>query len=610
MTQRTLPTRSEIPKAHTWDTESVFASPEAWSAEYDRVLASLPDVEEFKGHLGDGPDQLADFLAAAEAVLRSLSHILVYATMHSAVDTGDQAALARTDRARSLTARVGAALAFAEPEMLAVGVDRLKRWAREDARLAVYEHHFDRLGRRAPHVRSSEVEEVLSLAGEPLQSAAAIHGILANGELGFAPATGADGDQYEVAQGTYADLLGSADREVRRTAWEHYADAHLALGGTMAACLATGVKRDVFYARARRYRSSLEAALEPNFIPVEVFHGMLEEFRANLGTWHKYWRLRKRALGLGQLHVYDTRAPLTTARQDVEYERAIDWISEGLAPMGEEYVSALRRGALEERWVDIYPNRGKRMGAFSMGAPGTRPFIFISYNRNLFSLSTLAHELGHSMHSYYARSRQPFVYANYGLFVAEVASNFHQALVRAHLLERDTDPDFQVAVIEEAMANFHRYFLIMPSLARFELGVHEQVESGQALGADAMTQRMYELLEEAYGGEVTYRDDADRRRSGSTWMQFHTHLYSNFYVYQYATGIAGAHWLADRVLRGEPHAADDYLAFISAGSSMYPLDALRVAGVDMTSTEPVRKAFAVMAEYVDRLERLLDARDR
>ena len=608
MTQRTLPPRSEIPRAQTWDAESVFASPEAWSAEYERILAGLPDLEEFKGHLGDGPDQLADFMAAAEGALRSLSHILVYATMHSAVDSGDQVALARTDRARSLAARVSAALAFAEPELLAIGVDRLKGWARENPRLTIYEHHFDRLGRRAQHVRSSEVEEVLSLAGEPLQSAASIHGILANGELAFAPASGGDGDQYEVAQGTYADLLGSSDREVRRTAWESYGDAHLALGGTMAACLATGVKRDVFYARARRYRSSLEAALEPNFIPVDVFHAMLDEFRANLGTWHRYWRLRREALGLDRLHVYDTRAPLAGDRHAVEYEQAIDWISEGLAPLGDEYVAAMRRGALEERWVDIYPNRGKRMGAFSMGAPGTRPFIFISYNRNLFSLSTLAHELGHSMHSYYARGRQPFVYANYGLFVAEVASNFHQALVRAHLLERDADPEFQVAVIEEAMANFHRYFLVMPSLARFELAVHEQVERGEALAADAMTQRMYELLEEAYGGEVTYRDDADRRRSGSTWMQFHTHLYSNFYVYQYATGIAGAHWLADRVLRGEPGATEDYLAFISAGSSLYPLDALRVAGVDMTSVEPVRKAFAVMAGYVDRLEQLLAAR--
>jgi oligoendopeptidase F len=608
MTQRTLPTRAEIPPEHTWDATSVFPTAADWDAAYDRIQAALPDLREFRGHLADGPAQVADFYAAAESVLWTLSHLMVYASMFTSVDTNDQEALARTDRGRSLSARVSAALSYAEPELLAIGVDRLNEWTTQDDRLGAYQHHFDRLGRKAVHVRSDDVEEVLSLASEPLQSATSIHGILANGEIPFAAATASDGDQYEVAQGTYAELLGHTDREVRRTAWESYSDAHLALKGTMAACIATGIKRDVFHARVRRYDSCLEAALEPNFIPVEVFHRMLDEFRASLPTWHRYWRLRKRALGLDQQYPFDTRAQLTGARAQVPYEQAVAWICEGLPPLGEEYIDVVRRGALQERWVDIYPNKGKRMGAFSMGAPGTHPFIFMSYNSNLFSLSTLAHELGHSMHSYYSRAAQPFVYANYGLFIAEVASNFHQALVRDHLLARDSDPEFQIGVIEEAMANFHRYFFIMPSLARFELEMHERAERGEALSADLLTQRMYELLEDVYGGEVTYRDDADRARSGSMWAQFHTHLYANFYVYQYATGIAGAHWLADRVLRGEPGASAAYLDFIRAGSSMYPLDALRVAGVDMTSPEPVRKAFAVMAGYVDRLEDLLAAR--
>jgi oligoendopeptidase F len=286
----------------------------------------------------------------------------------------------------------------------------------------------------------------------------------------------------------------------------------------------------------------------------------------------------------------------------------VEWIAEGLQPMGAEYVSALRRGAFEERWVDIYPNRGKRMGAFSMGVPGTHPFIFLSYNDNVFSMSTLAHELGHSMHSWYSKSRQPYVYANYGLFVAEVASNFHQAMVRAHLLKTNPDPEFQINLIEEAMANFHRYFFIMPSLARFELELHRSVERGEAVTADGMTALMSSFLDEVYGGVVEHRSDLDRARSGITWAQFHTHLYSNFYVYQYATGIAGAHWLAERVLSGEPGAVASYIDFLSAGSSRYPLDALRAAGVDMASPEPVNKAFEVMAGYVERLEKLLGVR--
>jgi oligoendopeptidase F len=598
---RTLPLRRDIDKRFTWDAESVFPDDGAWQSEFDRVAASLPDLAEFRGHLGDGPDHLADFFEAVERVRHSVGRITVYATMFTSVDSGDEAASARMDRVRGLASRVSAALAFADPEMLSIGIPKLREWARGNERLRLYDHFFEVLGGRAAHVRSDEVEEVLSLASDPLNTAAGVHGILANAELRFPPAHDASGAEYEVAQGTYGDLQSHPDREVRRTAWESYADAHLALRKTMAASLASGVKRDVFYARARRYGSSLEAAMEPNHVPVAVFHNVIEEFKANVGTWHRYWRIRRRALGLDRLEVYDTRAPMAGAQIAMPYEEAVRWISEGLRPLGAEYVETMRRGALQDRWVDIYPNRGKRMGAFSMGVPETKPFIFMSYNDNVFSLSTLAHELGHSMHTWYSKTRQPFVYAGYGLFVAECASNFHQAMVRDHLLRANTNRAFQVGVIEEAMANFHRYFFIMPSLARFELEAHELAERGEALSADWMTNRMAELMYEVYGDEVA----RDWERVGITWAEFHTHLYSNFYVYQYATGIAGAHWLADRVLRGEPGAAEDYIKFISAGSSVYPLDALRLAGVDMASREPVRKAFEVMASYVDRLEELI-----
>jgi oligoendopeptidase F len=426
-------------------------------------------------------------------------------------------------------------------------------------------------------------------------------------DLAFPAAKDVESEQHEVAQGTINALLASRDRELRRTAWESYADAHLAMRNTMAACVATGVKRDVFVARARRYASSLDAALSPNHIPVEVFHNMLDAFRRNIPTWHRYWAVRRRALRLDQLYAYDTRATLMREEQPLPFQQAVDWVLEGVRPLGEEYSKVLERGVREQRWVDIYPNKGKRMGAFSTGAVGTHPFIFMSYNDDIFSMSTLAHEIGHSMHSYYTRATQPQVYSRYGLFVAEVASNFHQALVRAHLLATNPDPEFQISVIEEAMANFYRYFFVMPSLARFELETHERVERGEALTADSLNDLMAELMLEVYGQEVTLRG-GDRERVGSTWAQFHTHLYSNFYVYQYATGIAGANWLAERVLAGDNSAAQSYLEFIKAGSSLYPLDALRLAGVDMTRREPVEKAFEVMKSMVDRLETLVAAR--
>ena len=607
MPPTTIPTRQEVPVEHTWDAASLFSTPAAWEDEFKAVESRLPDLAEFRGHLADGPGTLADWFAAAEAVEAAFGRLNVYSYMFFAVDSTDQVASARQDRSRSLGSRVDAATSFAEPELLEIGAEKLRAWAREEPRLALYEHYFDRLERRRDHVRSAEVEELLSQAADPFGTASSIHGVLANADLAFAPAEAGDGDQNEVAQGTINALLASTDREVRRNAWESYSDAHLALKNTMAACITAGVKRDVFVARARHYGSSLDAALSPNHIPREVFQNMLDTFRRNIPTWHRYWAVRKRALGVDRLHVYDTRATLTQREIPVDFRQALDWVLEGVAPLGAEYGEALRRGVLEQRWVDIYPNKGKRMGAFSLAVQGTNPFIFMSFNNDIFSMSTLAHEIGHSMHSYYSHRTQPYVYAPYGLFVAEVASNFHQALVRAHLLKTSTDPEFQVSVIEEAMANFYRYFFVMPSLARFELEVHERVERGEALSADALNDLMASLMIEVYGDEVELRP-GDRERVGSTWAQFHTHLYSNFYVYQYATGIAGANWLAERVMAGEPNAAENYLAFIKAGGSLYPLDALRLAGVDMTRQEPVEHAFTVMASMVDHLERLVDSK--
>jgi oligoendopeptidase F len=335
-------------------------------------------------------------------------------------------------------------------------------------------------------------------------------------------------------------------------------------------------------------------------VPVEVFHNVIAAFRDHLGTWHRYWRLRRRALGLDVLREHDARARLAT-EVEIDFRRALEWISEGMAPLGDAYVGDLRRGVLEERWVDALPNRGKRQGAFSMGRGGTRPFVFMSYGPTVFGMSTLAHELGHSMHSLLSSRTQPHVYQRAGLFLAEVASNFNQALVRAHLLETRTDRDLQVALLEEAMGNFHRYFLVMPTLSRFELEIHTRAERGEPLTADGLTALMADLLAEVYGPEL----EMDRQRVGILWGQFSTHLYRNFYPYQYATGIAAATALAEEVRSGGPEAARRYLGFLESGSSAYPMDTLRAAGVDMTTREPLDRAFAVLGSYVDRLEALL-----
>lgn len=596
--------RGEIPVEHTWDAASVFESDASWEAELARVTGELDQLARFHGHLGDGPAVLADWLRSADQLTNAVSRIYLYASMLHNVDTADQQATAMYERSIGLFSRAAAATAFSEPELLTLGFDTLRRWMDEDAGLAGYAHYFDQLQRKQAHVRSAEVEELLGHLQEPFNSAADIHGVLADADLRFAPAHDAAGAAIDLAQGNISALLTSPDRETRRTAWESYADAHLAAKNTMASCLATGVKQNVFMARARRYPSSIEAALGPVHIPVAVFHNLIETFRRHLPTWHRYWGLRRGALGYPTFHIYDVKAPLARQAPAVPFEQSVEWICDGMRPLGESYVATMRRGLTEQRWVDIYPNQGKRMGAYSHGVPGTHPFILMSYNDDIFSMSTLAHELGHSMHSYLSWQTQPLIYADYSNFVAEVASNFNQAMVRAHLLERSADPDVQIAVIEEAMSNFHRYFFIMPTLARFELAIHERVERGDALTADGMIALMADLFQEGFGDEV----QVDRERVGSTWCQFSTHLYSNFYVFQYATGISAAHALASGVGAGRAGAAESYLAFLKAGSSLYPLDALKLAGVDMTSPDAVETTFATLAAYVDRLTALLEQR--
>ena len=597
---QSLPLRSQVPIEQTWDLESVYATPVDWEAACQDVESWLPALSAYRGRLGNGPATLASFLQAYQAAAIEMGKINLYGSNGSAVDTGDQAAAARAGQARTLMARFSAAVSFFDPELMAIGFDKLEDWIRTTSELGFMAHYVDRLRRRRPHIRSGEVEEVLALTSDPFGGVFNIYHMLNSGDMRFRPAVASDGSELEVGQASMNSLITHADRAVRRSAWESYADGYLAFKNTHAATLTAAVRQDVFNARIRNYESSLHASLGPNDVPVEVFHNLIATFRKHLPTWHRYWRLRKQALGLDEFQVYDIKAPLSGSKPVVPFEQAVQWITEGMAPMGEEYVDVLRRGCLDERWVDRSRNKGKREGAFSSGTHGTRPFIMMSYADDLFSLSTLAHELGHSLHSYYTRHTQPFIYGRYSLFVAEVASNFNQAMVSDHLFRTQTDRAFQIALIEEAMSNYHRYFFIMPTLARFELEVHTRAEQGRPLSADILIGVAADLFKEGYGDEVVF----DRERIGITWAQF-LHMYLNFYVYQYATGISGAHALSHGILDGQPGAVERYLDFLKCGNSRYPLDALKLAGVDLTTPEPVEAAFEVLAGYVDRLEQLL-----
>lgn len=596
----TLPTRAEIPDKYKWDNASVFVNQDAWEKEFEFVLADLAQLEPYRGHLGDNPQTLADALELAQRLQKRVGIVFVYASMSHAVDMPDQNAAAMNGRVLGLAGRAGAAFAFLDPETISIGQETLNEWMQREPRLEIYKHYFDNLFRKQKHVRSSEVEEILGMLADPFSGAYTANNVLTSADLKFPPARDSQANEREVAQGTIYTWLDDTDHELRRTAWQNYRDTYLAFKNTSAAQLATSIKQNVFQMRARHFDNTLEMTLFEQNIPVAVFHNLINTFKNNLGTWHRYWRARKKALGVDSLHTYDIWAPLTKHARHISYEEAVDWICAGLAPMGKAYVDIVRHGALEARWVDALPNRGKTEGAFSSGTAGTHPFILMSYDNNMGALSTLAHELGHSMHSYLTWQTQPIVYTNYGNFVAEVASNFHQAMVRAYMLKEITDRDFRLNILEEAMQNFHRYFFIMPTLARFELIAHERVEHGQALTADELVELCADLYAEGYGQEL----QIDRPRDGITWATF-GHLYADYYVFQYATGISGANALSKRILSGAPNAAEDYINFLRAGSSKYPLDALRDAGVDLSQPEPVQAAFQVLESYVSQLEELV-----
>jgi len=593
--------RKEIPVEFTWNAPSVFESDAAWEAELKSIVESLEGVRQYRGRLVEGPPVLVEALDAIQELVRWAGKVFTYAGMAHSVETTDQAAARMNGRAQGLFGQVFAAVSFLDPELIAIGRERLRRWLQEEPRLAIYDHYLDDLFRKQAHVRSAEVEELLGLLSDPFAGPYNLANVLTNADFKFRSGRAQAGGEVQVSQGSIDNILAGPDREARRTAWESHTDTFLAFKNTLAANLYHSIKQNVFAMRARRHSSTLAASLFDNNIPLEVFHNLLAVYKKNLPTWHRYWAVRRRGLGVETLHPYDIWAPLASPAPQATYQQAVDWICQGLAPLGEEYLRVMRRGCLEERWVDVYPNQGKTDGAFSSGWPGTHPFILMGYDDTLGSVSTLAHELGHSMHSYLTWQNQPMIYTSRSLFIDEVASNFHQAMVRAYLLDANPDPAFQIGVIEEAMANFHRYFFIMPTLARFEFEVHERVERGEGLTADDMIALMADLFSEGYGNEM----HVDRERVGITWATF-SHLYADYYVYQYATGISAANALSRRILSGVPGAVDDYLRFLKAGSSVYPLEALKIAGVDMTTSQAVEEAFAVLAGLVDRLEKLVN----
>ena len=601
MAVKVLP-RNKIEKKYKWNAESVYASAETWEKETQLILEDVAKVKEYQGRLAESAEVLLEAMRVSEDLIQRAYKAYVYASFAYSVETTDPEAGGMLGKAQGVFGQVAGAVAFIHPETLTIGREKLEEWMNQNENLAVYRHNFEDLFRQQAHVRSAEVEEILGMVSDPLQGASNSTSMLTNADFKFKSVKDRKGNDIDVTQGNYdTQLMQNPDRKIRKAAYESYMDKYVEHKNTLATNLETSVKTNVFNMRVRRHDSTLSASLFNFNIPTDVFHNLLETFKKNLPVWHRYFAIRRKALGLKKLAYYDMWAPISKKRVKVPYEEGVKLICDSLAPLGKEYVDTVRRGCLKDRWVDVYPNKGKSHGAFSTGVQGTYPFIMTSYTDEVGSMSVLAHELGHSMHSYLTWKHQPFVYAGYSLFVAEVASNFHQAMMRGHLLHTIKDRNFQIALIEEAVGgNFFRYFFQMPILARFELEIHQRAERGESLTADSMVDLMADLFAEGFGPNF----DMDRQRVGMTWSTF-SHLFADYYVYAYATGISGAHAAAGRILRGEPNAVEDYLGFLKSGSSDYSLNVLKRAGIDLTTPKAVEETFAVMEDYVARLEKLL-----
>ena len=593
-----VPERSELPTEDTWDLNSIYADDDAWAAAYESVSDRVDDLREYEGRVTESPDTLLEFLELRESILREVSKLTSYASLRSAEDTRNQEYQAMKARAESLSSAASSATSFLEPELQELDREDVSAFVDSEPALAEYEHYFDDVLRTKPHTRSAEVEELLADLGEVAGAASDIYGMLSNADLTFPTVERPDGDSVEITQGNFTKLQKHPDRAFRRTVYEAYYDEWAEIRNAVGTSLKNSVRKDVKYARARNYDTAREAALDGPNVPIAVYDTLLAAVHDNLDVLHRHADLKREALGVDELRMWDLYTPMTGSESpEIPYEEAAEYVVEAVAPLGDAYQDRLREG-LDSRWVDVYENRGKRSGAFSAGTYDTQPFILMNYQEDISSMFTLAHELGHSLHSELAKDAQPWQYADYTIFVAEVASTVNETLLTHHLLETVEDDELRLHVLDEYLERFRSTLYRQAMFADFELRIHEIAEDDGALTPDRFDEVYRDLKADFY--EPAVLDD----RIDREWMRI-PHFYYNYYVYQYATGISAAVAIVERIRSEGETAAADYREALAMGGSAYPMDVLDTAGVDMTSPAPIESALGVYDEYLGRMADLL-----
>lgn len=600
-TTKSLPSRNEVQEELTWRLEDIFASDEAWDKEYKEVKELLPSAEQFKGKLGDNAEKLFEALTFQDEVAERLGKLYAYSHMRSDQDTTNSFYQGLDSRMNSLLAEMGSAFAYLVPEILSIDEDKLASFLNEKSELQVYKHALEQINLQRPHVLSADQEALLAQAAEVMNASSNTFGMLNNADLEFPTIKDENGEEVQITHGRYTRFLESADQRVRKEAFEKLYETYGNFKNTFASTLGGQVKRDNFNAKVRNYQSAREAALSNNNIPESVYDNLVNTVNKNLHLLHKYVKLRKKVLGVDELHMYDLYTPLVKdVEMKVTYEEAKEMVLKGLAPLGEEYQGILKEG-FDNRWVDVVENKGKRSGAYSSGAYGTNPYILMNWQDNVNNLFTLAHEFGHSVHSYYTRKNQPFTYGDYSIFVAEVASTCNEALLNDYLLKTIDDEQKRIYLLNHYLEGFRGTVFRQTMFAEFEHLIHQKEQNGEALTAEMLTKEYYELNKKYFGGDDIVIDE----QIGLEWSRI-PHFYYNYYVYQYATGFSAATALSAQILEEGKPAVERYIKnFLSAGSSDYPIEVLKKAGVDMTSSQPIEAALKVFEEKLNELESLL-----
>lgn len=595
--------REEIEEIYKWNLEKLYGDEDKWISDIEYVDSLIEKIETYRGKIGESVENLLGAVEAELEINRKLENIYTYSKMKLDENTSNDKYQAMVDRGQVLSVKASEACSYIVPELMAMEEKRLEEFMK-DKRLELYGHYLRDILRGKSHTLSEAEERMLASVGEISGTSYQLYSMMNDADLRFPEIEDSDGNMVEITHGNYIPFMESGDRRVRKDAFESLYKTYSGFKNTFATSLGSEVKKNRFYSKARKYGSSIEHALHGDNIPVAVYENLIEAVGNNVDKLHSYISLRKKSMKLEEIHMYDLYAPMVEdLDMKIEYEEAKRIVLEGLGALGEEYLEVVKEG-LESRWIDVYENRGKRSGAYSWGTYDSEPYILLNYHDTLDNVFTLAHEMGHSVHSYYSKENQPYVYGGYSIFLAEIASTVNEVLLINHLIASTDDREKKKHFLNHYLEQFRGTVYRQTMFAEFEKIIHEKAESGEALTAETLSSLYSELNRKYYGEEIVLDPGIEVE-----WARI-PHFYYNFYVYQYATGFSAAVYFAEKIISGDADAREMYIEFLKSGSSDYPTEILKKAGLDMTSSEPIEKALEKFGELVSEYEMLMEEKEK